>query len=116
VGTRAPQCWLQVLASELARTRQIKADEASEALLSVTPYQLKLMLCALLSGRLLEGVLLFWKIGSQPFASDPLHLEDGDDTATRKEQRTGLSVMRRKIEQRKVFYKLDLKNIHIYKL
>lgn len=48
---------IQVLASELARSRQTNIDEASHALLALPPYELKHMLSALLQGRLLDGLL-----------------------------------------------------------
>jgi phosphorylase kinase alpha/beta subunit len=74
---------IQVLASELSRLRNLKAVEASEQLLLISPFELKCMLLSLLSGRLLE--------------------ESGIDTETGiKEMRTGIGSFRKQIEQRKV--------------
>ena len=74
---------IQVLASELSRLRNLKAAEASQQLLSISPFELKCMLLSLLSGRLLE--------------------ESGIDPETGiKEMRTGIGSFRKQIEERKV--------------
>ncbi|PAV76210.1 hypothetical protein WR25_24343 [Diploscapter pachys] len=66
---------IQVLASELSRIRKLSAFAAAEALLGVSPFELKSMLHCLLSGRLLEEVT--------------------------EETRTGIGSFRRHIEERK---------------
>lgn len=78
---------IQVLASELSRLRNLKAAEASDQLLSISPFELKCMLLSLLSGRLLE--------------------ESGMDSETGiKEMRTGIGSFRKQIEERKSMRKV----------
>ena len=72
---------MQVLASELSRIRKLSAFAAAEALLGVSPFELKSMLHCLLSGRLLEEVT--------------------------EETRTGIGSFRRHIEERKVSHFLS---------
>lgn len=76
---------IQVLASELARLKNLSAAEAADKLLSVSPFELKSMLFMLLSGRLLED-----------FADDTAHHEDAA-----KDTRTGIGSFRRQMEERK---------------
>uniref|UniRef100_A0A914USQ7 Phosphorylase b kinase regulatory subunit n=1 Tax=Plectus sambesii TaxID=2011161 RepID=A0A914USQ7_9BILA len=71
---------IQVLASELARIRQLTANEAAEQLLAISPFELKSMLFSLLSGRLLEEVT---------------------EESGVKEQRTGMGSIRKQIETTK---------------
>ncbi|CAI5445547.1 unnamed protein product [Caenorhabditis angaria] len=76
---------IQVLASELARLRNLSGTEAAEKLLTVSPFELKSMIFSLLSGRLLED-----------YADDGFHHGD-----TIRESRTGIGSFRRQIEERK---------------
>ncbi|CAL2037114.1 unnamed protein product [Caenorhabditis brenneri] len=76
---------IQVLASELARLRNLSGTEAAEKLLTVSPFELKSMIFSLLSGRLLEE-----------YAEDGFHYSD-----TIRETRTGIGSFRRQIEERK---------------
>ncbi|KHJ86585.1 hypothetical protein OESDEN_13658 [Oesophagostomum dentatum] len=71
----------QVLASELARIRNLSAADAAENLMTISPFELKSMLFSLLSGRLLEEFV--------------------DDGEAAKETRTGIGSFRRHIEERK---------------
>ncbi|PIO72224.1 hypothetical protein TELCIR_05857 [Teladorsagia circumcincta] len=71
----------QVLASELARIRNLSAADAAENLMTISPFELKSMLFSLLSGRLLEEFV--------------------DDCEAAKETRTGIGSFRRHIEERK---------------
>ncbi|VDL84364.1 unnamed protein product [Nippostrongylus brasiliensis] len=73
---------IQVLASELARIRNLSAADAAENLMTISPFELKSMLFSLLSGRLLEEFV--------------------DDCDAPKETRTGIGSFRRHIEERKV--------------
>ncbi|KAE9554474.1 hypothetical protein FO519_002285 [Halicephalobus sp. NKZ332] len=73
---------IQILASELARIRQLSAAEASQRLLAISPFEVKCMLFSLLSGRLLEDSI------------------SGDETAG-KELHTGMGSFRKQIEERK---------------
>ncbi|CAJ0579037.1 unnamed protein product, partial [Mesorhabditis spiculigera] len=73
---------IQVLASELARLKDLSASDALQNLLTISPFELKSMLLMLLSGRLLEEVPL-------------------DDEAAAKETRTGIGSFRKHIEERK---------------
>uniref|UniRef100_A0A1I7XSK7 Phosphorylase b kinase regulatory subunit n=1 Tax=Heterorhabditis bacteriophora TaxID=37862 RepID=A0A1I7XSK7_HETBA len=72
---------IQVLASELARIRNLSAADAAEKLLTISPFELKSMLFSLLSGRLLEEFV-----------------DEGDAA---KDTRTGIGSFRRHIEERK---------------
>ncbi|KAJ1368656.1 hypothetical protein KIN20_029888 [Parelaphostrongylus tenuis] len=72
---------IQVLASELARIRNLSATGAAENLMTISPFELKSMLFSLLSGRLLEE-----------------YVYDGDAA---KETRTGIGSFKRQIEERK---------------
>ncbi|VDL80822.1 unnamed protein product [Nippostrongylus brasiliensis] len=72
---------IQVLASELARIRNLSAADAAENLMTISPFELKSMLFSLLSGRLLEEFV--------------------DDCDAPKETRTGIGSFRRHIEERK---------------
>jgi phosphorylase kinase alpha/beta subunit len=45
---------IQVIASELSRLKKLSAVEATQHLLSISPFEVKSMLFSLLSGRLLE--------------------------------------------------------------
>lgn len=74
---------LKVLASELARLREITGTDASQKLLEISPFELKSMLLSLLSGRLLEDLSEEGEIGA-------------------KEQRTGMGSIRKQIEERRV--------------
>ncbi|KAK0418134.1 hypothetical protein QR680_013390 [Steinernema hermaphroditum] len=74
---------IQVLASELARLRNLNAEKASQALLTVSPFELKSMLVALLNGRLLEEI------------------DFGLSERGGKELRTGMGSFRKQIEERK---------------
>lgn len=72
------------MASELSRLRSLSAEQATQHLLSISPFEVKCMLFSLLSGRLLEDL--------------------GIDTgAGGKELRTGMGSFRKQIEERKVF-------------
>ncbi|MFH4979831.1 hypothetical protein AB6A40_006540 [Gnathostoma spinigerum] len=73
---------IQVLASELARLRSITGSDASDMLLHLSPFEVKSMLFSLLSGRLLED------------------LNEDAETGV-KEQRSGISSIRKQIEERK---------------
>lgn len=73
---------IQVLASELARLREITGTDASQKLLEISPFELKSMLLSLLSGRLLEDLSEEGEIGA-------------------KEQRTGMGSIRKQIEERR---------------
>lgn len=73
---------IQVLASELARLRQITGTDASQKLLEISPFEVKSMLLSLLSGRLLED------------------LSEEAETGA-KEQRTGMGSIRKQIEERR---------------
>lgn len=79
----------QVLASELARLSNISGTDATQKLLQISPFKVKSMLFSLLSGRLLED-----------FGADA---ESGA-----KEQRTGMSSIRKQIEERKVYIQIAL--------
>ncbi|CAD6186040.1 unnamed protein product [Caenorhabditis auriculariae] len=74
---------IQVLASELARLRNLSGADAADKLLTISPFELKSMLFSLLSGRLLEEY------------SDDGHVDAAKDT------RTGIGSFRRQIEERK---------------
>lgn len=76
--------FFKVLASELARLRNIGGEHATQSLLKLSPFEVKSMVLLLLSGRLLED-----------FSMD-------EDTGA-KEQRTGMGSIRKQIEERKVF-------------
>lgn len=76
---------IQVLASELARLRNLSGAEAADTLLTVSPFELKSMIFSLLSGRLLEE-----------YAEDGFH---GAEAA--RDTRTGIGSFRRQIEERK---------------
>ncbi|KIH43672.1 hypothetical protein ANCDUO_26317, partial [Ancylostoma duodenale] len=72
---------IQVLASELARIKNLSAADAAENLMTISPFELKSMLFSLLSGRLLEEFV--------------------DDAEAARETRTGIGSFRRHIEERK---------------
>ncbi|CAB3403432.1 unnamed protein product [Caenorhabditis bovis] len=76
---------IQVLASEMARLRNMSPTEAADKLLTVSPFELKSMLFSLLSGRLLEE-----------YADDGFHHGDAA-----RDTRTGIGSFRRQIEERK---------------
>ncbi|KAL3118009.1 hypothetical protein niasHT_005252 [Heterodera trifolii] len=76
---------IQVLASELARLRNLNAEAASQHLLSVSPFELKSMLLSLLSGRLLEE-------SAGPGTENEFGV---------KGLRTGIGSFRKQIEERK---------------
>uniref|UniRef100_A0AC35TID0 Phosphorylase b kinase regulatory subunit n=1 Tax=Rhabditophanes sp. KR3021 TaxID=114890 RepID=A0AC35TID0_9BILA len=75
---------VQVMASELARIKDIGGDEASQQLLSLSPFEIKQMIYSLLSGRLLEE-------------------EDGNHSVGVgiREKRTGIGSFRKQIEERR---------------
>ncbi|GMT18642.1 hypothetical protein PFISCL1PPCAC_9939 [Pristionchus fissidentatus] len=71
---------IQVLASELARLRNLSAADALQNLLTISPFEMKSMLFLLLSGRLLE---------------------DASEGGEGKGARTGIGSFRKQIEERK---------------
>ncbi|GMS89003.1 hypothetical protein PENTCL1PPCAC_11178 [Pristionchus entomophagus] len=71
---------IQVLASELARLRDLSAADALQNLLTISPFEMKSMLFLLLSGRLLE---------------------DASEGGEGKSARTGIGSFRKQIEERK---------------
>jgi phosphorylase kinase alpha/beta subunit len=75
---------IQILASELARLRNLSAEGATQQLLSISPFEVKCMLFSILSGRLLEDA------GA-----------DDEEEAGVKELRTGMGSFRKQIEERK---------------
>uniref|UniRef100_A0A0N5ABP1 Phosphorylase b kinase regulatory subunit n=1 Tax=Syphacia muris TaxID=451379 RepID=A0A0N5ABP1_9BILA len=77
---------IQVLASELARLQNLSGMDATQKLLTLSPFEVKCMLFSLLSGRLLEEV-------------------DEEVEGGAKEQRTGLGSIRKQIEEKRSWRK-----------
>uniref|UniRef100_A0A0K0F7E7 Phosphorylase b kinase regulatory subunit n=1 Tax=Strongyloides venezuelensis TaxID=75913 RepID=A0A0K0F7E7_STRVS len=75
---------VQVMASELARIKHLGAEEASLNLLHLSPFEVKEMIHALLSGRLLEETSSRSSVG-----------------VGIREKRTGMESFRKQIEERK---------------
>lgn len=82
---------IQILASELSRLRNLSADEATQQLLSISPFEVKGMMFSLLSGRLLEDIS-----------------PEEETSESTKEIRTGMGSFRKQIEERKVRFWISI--------